>query len=55
MEPKLIGIYSSRNKAEDASKKFVSLPGFRERPLRFLISRYEIGVDHWVEGFRLKP
>lgn len=48
---KFIGVYSSQQKAEEAAESLRVKPGFREHPDSFHIERYEIDVDHWVEGF----
>jgi hypothetical protein len=50
-ETKLIGIYSSKTKAEDAIKRLADQPGFREHPADFSIDPYRLDVDHWAEGF----
>jgi hypothetical protein len=48
---KLIGAYSSRRDAEAAVSRLAQQSGFREHPTGFHIDEYEIGKDHWVEGF----
>lgn len=59
---KMIGVYETRRAAEDAVERLVAKPGFRDypqiiEPLRdaeesgFYIDEYEIGEDHWTEGF----
>jgi len=48
---KMIGVYGSRSDAEAAVDRLVRQPGFREHPSGFHIDEYEIGKDHWVEGF----
>ena len=50
-DAKLIGVYSSRPKAEDAIKRLSIQPGFRETIEAFHIGEYEIDKDHWTEGF----
>ena len=50
-DEKLIGVYSSRETAEDAKRRALSHPGFRGRPEGFQIDRYEIDQDHWTEGY----
>lgn len=58
----MIGVYESRSAAEEAVKRLASQPGFRESPNiidpstdeednGFYIDEYEIGKDHWPEGF----
>lgn len=48
---KMIGVYRSRSDADAAVSRLVRQPGFREYPSGFSIDEYEIGKDHWVEGF----
>ncbi len=48
---KFIGVYASRATAEAACQRLRQQPGFAETPDGFSISRYEIGKDHWTEGF----
>lgn len=48
---KIIGIYSSKEKAENTIEKYKNLPGFKDYPDSFCISEYEIDEDNWVEGF----
>jgi len=48
---KLIGVYESRGDAEEAIVRVGSQPGFIDTPEDFLIDEYELGKDHWAEGF----
>ncbi len=50
-EVKLLGVYSSEAKAQEAKVKASSLPGFRDYPDGFHISRYPVDKDQWTEGF----
>lgn len=51
-ETKMIGVYSSKGKAEKTIEKYKMLPGFKDYPIScFHISEYEIDKDHWNEGF----
>jgi hypothetical protein len=50
-DAKLIGVYESRDGAERAKDRVLGLPGFAEHPKDFEICAYEVGVDHWTEGF----
>jgi hypothetical protein len=50
-EIKLIGVYDSRGDAEAAATRLASKPGFREHPSGFHIAEFQIGKDHWTEGF----
>lgn len=48
---KLMGIYSSRERAEEAQSRMIKLPGFSDAPDGFHIDEYEVDVDHWTEGY----
>jgi hypothetical protein len=48
---KLIGVYSTEEKAQKAISKLSSLPGFKDTLQSFYIDKYEIDKDHWSEGF----
>jgi len=48
---KFIGVYSSRDKAENAISRLSEEPGFKETKEGFCIDKYEIDIDHWTEGF----
>ena len=50
-DAKLIGVYESREAAERAKGRASKLPGFSENPTGFEINEYEVGKDHWAEGF----
>jgi len=50
-DAKLIGVYSSREKAEQARQRVASQPGFRELPHGFQVSTYPLDKDHWTEGY----
>ncbi len=50
-ETKIIGIYTSKNKAELVIQKFQTLPGFKEFPECFYIDEYKLDEDNWLEGF----
>lgn len=50
-ETKLIGVYSSLEKAESVVDRYKKLPGFRDCLDAFYISEYEIDKDNWTEGF----
>jgi hypothetical protein len=47
----LIGVYSSREKAQEAVARLGRQPGFVDAPEGFHISEYRVDQDHWVEGF----
>jgi len=48
---KIIGIYSTREKAEAVKEHYSSLRGFKRYPESFFIDVYVIDKNHWVEGF----
>lgn len=50
-ETKFIGVYSSKDKAENAIERLSKQPGFRDFPDHFYIDEYEIDRDNWSEGF----
>jgi hypothetical protein len=50
-DTKLIGVYSSKELAEQAQRRAGAQPGFRDAPTGFCISRYTIDQDHWMEGY----
>ncbi len=53
---KLLGIYSTRERAEQRMALACQLPGFRDEPQCFLIDGYELDADAWPQGFaRLAP
>jgi hypothetical protein len=48
---KLIGVYSSREKAREAVARVGRLPGFADAPEGFHIDEYRVDQDHWLEGY----
>ena len=52
---KLIGIYGTEQDAIAARKRLSAAPGFRDSPEGFAIDAYEVGRDHWVEGYVSVP
>lgn len=48
---KLIGIYSTKEKAQAARERVSYQPGFCDYPEGFSISEILVDQDHWVEGF----
>jgi hypothetical protein len=52
---KLIGIYRTEQDAMAARKRLSTAPGFRDSPEGFAIDPYEVGRDHWVEGYISVP
>lgn len=50
-ERKLIGVYSTKEKAEEAVNRLRRQPGFVDLPDCFYIDEYTLDEDHWDEGF----
>ena len=50
-EVKFIGVYSSKEKAENAISRLIRKPGFKETKEGFCIDEYELNADHWAEGY----
>ena len=56
-EVKELGVYSTRELAEDAADRYLPLPGFRDYPREcFQISEFVVDRDTaWTEGFSVPP
>lgn len=50
-ETKIIGVYATKRKAEEAISRLAKQPGFIDRPTDFFIDAYKINKDHWAEGY----
>jgi len=50
-DAKLLGVYSSRGRAQNRLSDAQQLPGFRDEPDCFQISPYTVDRDEWPEGF----
>lgn len=51
-ETKIIGIYTTKENAEEVVRRYKSIVGFDKYPLScFNIDVYELNQDHWKEGF----
>jgi hypothetical protein len=48
---KFIGVYSSREKAQEAVGRMSRLPGFADAPDGSCIDEYRLDQDQWVEGY----
>ena len=48
---KLIGVYSSEEKARAAQKRAANLPGFCDFPDAFEIDNYTLDRDNWTSGY----
>ncbi|HQF38349.1 MAG TPA: hypothetical protein PK322_04450 [Opitutaceae bacterium] len=51
-DSKLIGVYATPADATAAQQRASAMPGFKDHADGFTIDEYEIGKDHWAEGFR---
>ena len=49
---KMIGVYATREDALAAVSRLGTKPGFKETPDGFHISEYELGKDHWEQGYQ---
>ena len=50
-DAKLLGLYSTQDKANVRVEQARTLPGFQEEPECFLVDRYEVDVDGWTTGY----
>ncbi len=48
---KLLGVYSSEQRASEAIERLKIQPGFNEHPDGFHIDGYPLDQDYWVEGY----
>lgn len=48
---KLIGIYSSMLKAEEAVERLKLKTGFKDAKKGFSIDKYLLDIDNWTEGY----
>jgi hypothetical protein len=47
-----IGVYGTRENAENAVERLKDKPGFRDWPDGFEVRSVTLDRDHWTEGFR---
>jgi hypothetical protein len=52
---KIIGVYSTEEKASEALEARKNLPGFRDNIAGFSIDEYTINRSGWGEGFTTLP
>lgn len=52
---KILGVYSTERRAEERIVRARNLPGFAEEPDCFMIDKYVVDEDEWVEGFVAVP
>jgi hypothetical protein len=50
-DAKLIGAYCTLDDCHAAIERLKNQPGFRDNVEGFNIDEYELGKDHWTEGF----
>jgi len=50
-EAKLLGVYSSEEKAQERIERSLGLPGFVDHPDDFLIDPYTVDNDEWPDGY----
>ncbi|MFI7000009.1 hypothetical protein [Nocardia sp. NPDC050175] len=48
---KLLGAYSTEQRANERIREAQNLPGFRDEPDCFHIDRYEVDKDEWTSGY----
>ncbi|GAA0228599.1 hypothetical protein GCM10010492_28680 [Saccharothrix mutabilis subsp. mutabilis] len=48
---KVLGVYSTEQRARERIERARKTPGFAEEPDCFHISRYAVDEDRWEEGF----
>jgi hypothetical protein len=48
---KILGVYSTEQRALDRIDRARRLPGFAEEPDCFMIDRYVVDQDQWADGF----
>jgi hypothetical protein len=48
---KFLGVYSSREKAQEAKARLGRLPGFADAPDGFHVDEYRVDQDQWAEGY----
>jgi hypothetical protein len=54
-DDKLIGVYATPAEANAAIKRMSAQPGFRDALQGFSVDAYELGKDHWTEGYVTVP
>lgn len=50
---KVLGLYSSRQLAEERIERARTLPGFRRSPNGFFVHRYVLDTICWPDGFHV--
>lgn len=52
-DAKLLGVYSTEDRALDRIARCRDVPGFTENADEFHISRFEVDGDDWPEGYKI--
>lgn len=48
---KRLGVFNTEEQAKEAVEHYLELPGFRDYPSGFEVSKYVVGKLYWPEGF----
>lgn len=48
---KLLGVFSTEDRANSEIPKYLKLPGFKEFPDGFTVTKYSLDEPHWLSGF----
>ena len=48
---KILGVFSTERKANSEIQKYLVLPGFKEFPEGFTVTKYALDESHWLSGF----
>ena len=54
-DTKILGIYETKNEAENRIVRARQEPGFKDEPDCFMIDTYALGEDQWIGGFVTIP
>jgi hypothetical protein len=52
---KLLGVYSSEQRAQERIQRARVLPGFQQEPDCFMVDTYRLDEDQWTDGFVSVP
>lgn len=52
---KLLGVYSTRQLAEERQDRAMNAPGFKDCPEGFYVEGYILDKDEWTEGYVTIP
>ncbi|ENT5109973.1 hypothetical protein [Pseudomonas aeruginosa] len=48
---KILGVFSTKTKANSEISKYLELPEFKEFPNGFTVTDYALDESHWLSGF----